>query len=126
MLGRNRGMAAAVVALGMLASCAWASHAWAQGPAIEPEATRLLKRMTDYLGGLERFSLDTDNMLEDVLVSGQKIQYGFSPSVSVRRPDRLRAARTGDVRPHSVENLASALVGVEAIVEERPQETAAL
>jgi hypothetical protein len=97
-LGRNRGMAAAVVALGTLASCAWASHAWAQGPAIEPEATRLLKRMTDYLGGLERFSLDTDNMLEDVLVSGQKLQYGFSSSVSVRRPDRLRAARTGDVR----------------------------
>jgi hypothetical protein len=71
--------------------------ALAQGSTIEPEATRLLKRMTDYMGGLERFSVDTDNMLEEVLMTGQKIQYDFTASVKVERPDRLRAERTGDL-----------------------------
>jgi hypothetical protein len=64
---------------------------------VDPDATRILKRMTDYVGGLEKFSLDTDNMLDEVLVSGQKIQYDFTTTVTVRRPNRLRAERTGDL-----------------------------
>jgi hypothetical protein len=67
--------------------------------AVEPEATRILRRMTDYVGSLQRFSLNTHNMLEDVLVTGQKIQkiqYDFTSSVLVQRPDKLRAER-GDL-----------------------------
>ena len=69
----------------------------AEGPAVEPEALDLLERMTDYLGGLEKFSVHTDNMLEDVLVSGQKIQYDFTAHVQIQRPNKLRAVRTGDL-----------------------------
>jgi len=69
----------------------------AQAPAVDPEATRLLQRMTDYLGSLGQFSLHTDNTLEDVLETGQKIQYDFVTSVVVQRPNKLRAERTGDL-----------------------------
>lgn len=64
---------------------------------VDSEATRILKKMTDHVSGLEKFSLDTDNMLEDVLESGQKIQFDFTSTVTIRRPDRLRAEQTGDL-----------------------------
>lgn len=92
----NLRVALAVLALGAIALLVNAAPVRAEGPAIEPEAKQILKRMTDYLGGLERFSLDTENMLEDVLVSGQKIQYDFTASVQIQRPDRVRVERTGD------------------------------
>lgn len=90
-------MAVALMVVGTVALAVSATPVLAQGPAIEPEATRLLKRMTDYLGGLEGFSLDTDNMLEDVLVSGQKIQYDFTSEVVIHRPNKMRVERTGDL-----------------------------
>jgi hypothetical protein len=89
--------AAATFALGAIAVSALATETQEQAPRVEPDATRILKRMTDYLGSLQRFSLDTENTLEDVLVSGQKIQYDFTTSVVIRRPNKLRAERTGDL-----------------------------
>ena len=69
----------------------------AEEPTVEPAATEILQRMTDYLGSLGQFSLDTENTLEDVLESGQKIQYDCLTSVVIQRPDRLRAERKGDL-----------------------------
>jgi len=97
MTTRNLGTAMALLALGTVVLLVNPTPARPEGPTIEPEAARLLKRMTDYMAGLDRFSLETDNMLEDVLVSGQKIQYDFTASVQIQRPDRLRAERTGDL-----------------------------
>jgi hypothetical protein len=89
-------IAAALLALGAALLVVNPAPIRAQGPEIEPEAAQLLQRMTDYLGGLKRFSMDTDNMLEDVLVTGQKIQYDFNASVWIQRPNNLRADRAGD------------------------------
>lgn len=97
MTRRNLAVPVVVLALATLVSLNGVVPAGAQESAIDPEATRLLKRMTDYVGDLERFSVDTDNMLEDVLVTGQKIQYDFTASVKIQRPDKLRAERTGDL-----------------------------
>lgn len=97
MTWRNLGGAVALLTLGAVLLLVYPTQARAEGSMVDPEATRLLKRMTDYLGGLDRFSVDTDNMLEDVLVSGQKIQYDFTAGVQIQRPDRLRAERTGDL-----------------------------
>jgi hypothetical protein len=36
---------------------------------VDPAAMQLLRRMTDYVGGLQRFSLDTQSPYEDVLDS---------------------------------------------------------
>jgi hypothetical protein len=68
-----------------------------QASAADPDAEQILKRMTDYLSSLQKFSLDTDNMLEEVLVSGQKIQYDFTSTVVIQRPNKLRSERTGDL-----------------------------
>lgn len=87
-------IAAVVVMLGIVAFPADFQAAWAEGPAVEPEATRILKRMTDYLGGLEEFGVEAENWIEDVSVSGEKTQYGFTSSVKIQRPNRLRAERT--------------------------------
>jgi len=69
---------------------------WAQAPAIEPEAARLLKRMTDYVGSLPQFGLDTAQSIEVVLVSGQKIQFTSAARMVAQRPNKLFAERVGD------------------------------
>jgi hypothetical protein len=98
MTAANLRTAVALFALGTIAPSITApTDVLAQAPTVEPEATRTLKTMTDYIGSLKSFSLDTDNMLEDVLVSGQKIQYDFTASVLVQRPNKLRGERTGDL-----------------------------
>ena len=70
-----------------------AATAQAQTESVDAEAARLLKRMTDYLAGLQRFSVDTHNTLEAVLTSGQKVQFVMDATVTVQRPNRLFAER---------------------------------
>ena len=53
--------------------------------------------MTDYLGSLQQFSLDTQNTFESVFESGQKIQFDVSAGVVVQRPNKLRADCKGDL-----------------------------
>ena len=81
----------------LVLTCAMPATAPAQAAGVEPEATRILRRMTDYVGGLQRFSFDTENSLETVLVSGQRIQFDGATRVTVRRPNRLYAERSGDI-----------------------------
>jgi len=69
----------------------------AQSPAVDPAATRILKRMTDYLGGLQKFSVHTQNTLEDELDSGHRIDIDVSASVIVSRPNKILAERKGDL-----------------------------
>ena len=91
-------MAAASLALAMLAlSAPVATEVRAQTPAVDPAATQILKRMTGYLAGLRQFSVRTQNTLEDQLDSGQRVDHEISASVLVRRPNKLRAERIGDV-----------------------------
>jgi len=71
----------------------FATAAPAESPNADADALQILKKMTDYLGGLETFSMHTENTFEEVLESGQKIQYDFASSVAIQRPDRLRAER---------------------------------
>ncbi|MFC5610356.1 DUF2092 domain-containing protein [Variovorax soli] len=65
----------------------------AQPAGVDPAATALLRRSMDYLGGLQRFSVESDNTLEVVLISGQKLEFDSAARTTVRRPDRLRAER---------------------------------
>ena len=87
---------AALTALSLLALVSPAS-ALAQVNDIEPEAARMLKRMTDYVGGLQQFGLDTAQTMEVVLVSGQKIQFTSAARMVLQRPNKLYAERVGDV-----------------------------
>jgi hypothetical protein len=69
---------------------------YAQAAAVEPEADRLLRKMSEYLAGLERFSVQTESSLEVILRSGQKIQYESPSEALVQRPNKLHAVRKGD------------------------------
>ena len=90
--------AAAWLAFGALAlSVTVAVEVRAQAPAVDPAAVEIFRRMTNYLGSLQRFSLDTQNTIEEVLDSGQKIQYDLLTTVVVQRPNKVRAERKGDL-----------------------------
>jgi len=93
----NVRMAAGLFALGALAlSATLATEVRAQAPAVDPAATQILKRMTDYLGGLQQFSVHTQNTIEDML-SGHKVDFEISADVIISRPNKLRAERKGDL-----------------------------
>lgn len=70
---------------------------WAQPAGIDPQATKLLKRSTDFLASQQRFSVETRNTLEVVLKSGQKVQFDHAARMWAQRPDKLRADRIGDL-----------------------------
>ncbi len=90
--------AAALCVLGVLALAATvATEVGAQAPAVDPAATRILQRMTDYLGSLQQFRVRTQTTLEDVLDSGHRVDREISASVIIGRPNRLLAERRGDV-----------------------------
>lgn len=64
---------------------------------VSSDATVALKRMTEYLAGLPAYSLETQNTLEVVLASGQKLQFDSATNFSAKRPDKFRADRYGDL-----------------------------
>jgi len=64
---------------------------------VDPAATQMLKSMTDYLGSLQQFSVHTENTLEDLLDSGQRVDLDVSANVIISRPNMLRAERKGMV-----------------------------
>ena len=69
----------------------------AETPAVDPAAVQILKRMTDYLGALKQFSVKTQNTIEDLTDSGHRVDYDVSATVTVSRPNKLKAQRKGDL-----------------------------
>jgi len=86
-----------VVALAMLVLTGWSQVIHAQPAGIEPQADKLLRRMSDYLASRQQFTLKAESTLEVVLTSGQKLQYDSPATLMVSRPNRLRANRKGDI-----------------------------
>ena len=64
---------------------------------IEPEAARILQRMSDYLGSLEQFSFSAEATIDEVLLSGQQLQRGARVDIAVSRPNRIRVDRKADI-----------------------------
>ena len=64
---------------------------------VEPMAKSLLKNSMDYLAGLEKLEVVTHNSIEAVLNTGQKIQFDTSAGIMLQRPDKLYAARLGEL-----------------------------
>jgi hypothetical protein len=73
------------------------SAAYAQSAGIDPQAERLLRRMTDYMASLRQLSVDSHNTLEAVTASGEKIQFDAYANLVLQRPNMLRAERQGDL-----------------------------
>jgi hypothetical protein len=61
----------------------------------EVQAKSLLKAMSDYLGAQKTISFDYDSNLEIVSSQQQKIGLASSGTLTLERPDKLHATRTG-------------------------------
>jgi hypothetical protein len=86
-----------VIALAILVLAGSPQRNYAQPAGIDPQAEKLLRRMSDYLAGRQQFTVRTENTIEVVLTSGQKLQFASPASASVWRPNKLRADRKGDI-----------------------------
>jgi len=61
----------------------------------EEDAKALLKAMTDYMAAQNAISFDFDAILEVVTDDRQKLALASSGTVTLNRPDKIRASRSG-------------------------------
>lgn len=66
----------------------------AANPEIEEQAMAVLQRMIEFLTQAQRFSVTVDTGFDVVQDSGQKIEFGETRQMVLRRPDRLRIEAT--------------------------------
>ncbi|MHC4429675.1 MAG: DUF2092 domain-containing protein, partial [Planctomycetota bacterium] len=85
-------------------ACLLCGPAIGNGPGsdIKPRADRILREMSDFLRSVTEYAFRADVAYDSVLDTGQKIQYGGTSNVFVRRQDRARAEYRGDERRTSV------------------------
>ena len=95
MMRANLTLKRTLVAAGM-AGCALTGFAQQGAPAVAPEATAALERMGAHLRTLKTFEVRAATTLDEVLESGQKVQFGGTVALKVRRPDRLRSDVSSD------------------------------
>jgi hypothetical protein len=74
-----------------------ATDARAQAPGVDPAAVQRLKQMTEFLDGLPQFSVQTHSIFEEVHGSGHRVDRDLTAHVTVKRPNKLRAARAAGV-----------------------------
>jgi hypothetical protein len=86
-----------VAALAMVVTAGWPQPGHTQPTGIDPQAEKILRRMSDYLASRPQFTLKAESTLEVVLTSGQKIQFDSPATLEVSRPNKLRAHRKGDL-----------------------------
>ena len=109
--GRVAIAALLLAAIAALASTAVVAHAAAKDapaapaaqpgkPIIDPRADKLLKAMSDYLAAEKQFSVRAEVDFDDVLPTGQKVQYSAVQDIAVRRPDRAYVEYVGDLGSH--------------------------
>src|SRR5215470_7019922 len=82
-----------MVALAVVAATGGAALSAAH--ADEAQAKSLLKAMSDYLAAQNVIALELDTTLEVVTREGQKLGLASSGTVTLNRPDKIRATRTG-------------------------------
>jgi hypothetical protein len=94
----KRLIAASGMALGVLTLSAIVStDALAQAAKVDPVAVQKLKQMGEYLDGLKQFSVNTQSVIEEMRYSGHRVDYDLSAKVTVKRPNKLSAVRSGEL-----------------------------
>ena len=76
-------------------------QAQTRAPAVDSQALRILRRSTDYLSGQRQFSVRAHSMREDLLDTGNRVDFEVSVAVTIRRPNKYRSERQ-DARNHQV------------------------
>src|SRR3990172_8751646 len=96
-VNRHSGLFVVMVVLVLIAITGLSTHSYGASADIDPKADQILRKMSDYLAKLKQFRVQTENTLEVVLISGQKLQFDNPVDVTIKRPNKLRADRKGDV-----------------------------
>lgn len=71
-------------------------------PIVDPQADETVRKMSDTLGNAGEFSFDADISYDELLPSGQKIQYGGTLEAMVKSPDRVYAEYEGDFEARKI------------------------
>ena len=69
---------------------------------VEPRVERLMKAMADYLKEAKEYTFKAEIAVDDVMPSGQKIQYAANYRAGIKRPDKIRTSYEGDLRNSGV------------------------
>ena len=69
---------------------------------IDPDAMAALDKMGAELRSHNNFDMKADITHEDVLGSGQKLQYAGTVEVEARRPDRFKMSVVSDLRDREI------------------------
>ena len=89
-----------VAAIGMPTAVATAKSsekAPARPPIVDPRADELLRAMSTYLADAKQFSFRAAIDYDEVLPTGQKVQFAAIEDVAVQRPNRAYVEYQGDV-----------------------------
>lgn len=92
---KRRGAGRALLDFGVLLSLALVVGPTLAANAIDPEADKILRSMTTYLGGLPAFRAKADVDTEIINLEGQKLQLSASTAITVQRPGKLHVRRQG-------------------------------
>lgn len=85
-------LALAAISLGIAAPVVIAAAA---KKGVDADADKMLKQMTDYLAGLQSFTVQTTSIDQATTKAGEKIQATSDLDVAVQRPNRLRSTQRG-------------------------------
>ncbi|HVU51275.1 MAG TPA: DUF2092 domain-containing protein [Polyangia bacterium] len=92
----GRALAGALLLAGLGAPATWADAP--KPPAIDPAAIAALQRMGTFLRGLQALEVQSETTTDDVLPSGQKVEYQGTVDLKARRPNRLAVDVRSDRR----------------------------
>ncbi len=95
---KRRMSAVGLAVVAVLGGVALVGSAEPEAPKIEPKADQCLKAMSDYLAGLKTYSFQVEELFDDVLDDGQKIQLGNQRHLTVSRPDKMFGEGEGDTK----------------------------
>lgn len=66
-------------------------------PDVDPKAEQILRAASDLLKSREKFTFDAKITFDNVLPTGQKLQYGADMHAAIRRPDKISIKFEGDL-----------------------------
>ena len=87
-----------VAVSGCLAGLAFGDEGPTAPAGVETRADEVLRKMSKYLAAARQFSFAAEDMADEVVANGQKIQLSSMRRLSVRRPNRVLSESAGDVQ----------------------------
>ena len=83
-----------------LSVAAFSGRLWAEsggtGPTIDPEAEKLLRRLSESIKATKNYAFIVIDTIDEVQENGRKLQFSHVRTATISRPDRMKVITTGD------------------------------